>query len=216
VHKIVFLYLAGGPPSAMQHYTDGVLVSTTAYTWARTQLGWVRTRSYMQSVRNGSLVGTYTTTTVPVKSGTGGPIETVRLERAPAVGPVQKTLGALAYALAFAFAPQDATAQFYFYNCRQEWLKYGGSAALLSAAAVALAGAPELTPALASTFVSLLFATAALEDLLIDCMLKYDSVSSGGFIYGGSGGGGSAGWPPDKWDCFLGSFASRCTTNWVL
>jgi hypothetical protein len=211
VHKIVMLYRTAGPPSVMQHYTDGVLVSTTAYTWATTQLGWVRTRSYMQSVRNGALVGTYTTTTVVAKTGTGGPIETVRLDRAPAVSPVQRTLGALAYALAFAFAPQDATAQgFYFYLCRQEWLKYGGSAALLSGAAVALAAAPELTPALLTTFIGLLATTAALEDLLIDCMLKYDSVSSGGF------GAGAATWPPEKWDCFEGSYAAHCTTAFTL
>jgi hypothetical protein len=217
VHKIVFLYLSGGPPSAMQHYTDGVLVSTTSYTWARTQLGWARTRSYMQSVRNGSLVATYTTTTVPTKSGTGGPIETVRLERAPAVSPMQKTLGSLAYALAFAFAPQDATAQsIYFYSCRLEWLRYAASAALLSGAAIALAAVPELTPAVSTSFISLLLSTATLEDSLIDCMLRFDSLSSGGFISGGSGGGTGGGWPPDKWDCFIGSFLSRCTTNWSL
>lgn len=212
VQKIVMLYRIGGPPAAVQHYTDGVLVSTSAYTWAKTQLGWVRTRSYMQSVRNGALVGTYTTTTVAAKPGTGGPIETVRREHAPALGPVQKALGTLAYGLAFAFAPQDATAQgFYFYPCRQEWLKYGGSAALLSGAAVTLAAAPELTPVLVTTFIGLLATTAALEDLLIDCMLRNDSLSSGGF-----GGGGSAGWPPEKWDCFDGSYAARCTTAFTL
>jgi hypothetical protein len=82
VQKIVLLYRdGGGPPAAMQHYTDGALVSTTAYTWGKTQAGWVRTRSYMQSVRNGSLVGTFTTTSTPAKPGTGGPIETVRLQR---------------------------------------------------------------------------------------------------------------------------------------
>jgi hypothetical protein len=212
VQKIVFLYRTSGPPSVMQHYTDGVLVSTTAYTWATTQLGWVRTRSYMQSVRNGALVGTYTTNSIPAKPGTGGPIQTVRLDRAPAVSPVQKTLGTLAYALAFAFAPQDATAQgFYFYPCRQEWLKYGGSAALLSGAGVALAAAPELTPVLLTTFIGLLATTAALEDLLIDCMLKYDTVYSGGF-----GASGAATWPPEKWDCFEGSYAARCTTAFTL
>jgi hypothetical protein len=218
VQKIVFLYrVTGGPPAAMQHYTDGALVSTTAYAWGRTQLGWVRTNSYMQVVRNGILVGTYLTTTAPAppKTGTGGPISTVRLDRAPVVSPVQKTLGTLAYALAFAFAPQDATAQgFYFYACRQEWLRYAAAAAVLAGTAAAIVAAPEFTPAIATAFVAALATTAALEDALIDCMLRNDSLSSGGFS--SSAGAGGAAWPTGKWDCFEGSYAARCTTAFTL
>jgi hypothetical protein len=221
LHKIVLLYrTGGGPPAAMQHYTDGSLVSTTAYTWMKTSTGYLRTRSFMQSVRNGTLVGTYTTvTTFPKSPINPGPVQTVQLEPRPDVSPVQRTLGAVAYALAFAFAPQDATAQgFYFYACRQQWLHYVGSAALLSGAAAALAAAPELTPLLVTTFVGLLASTAALEDLLIDCMIANDSLASGGFGsggYAGAGGGtGGAGGGYD--DCFQGSYAAHCTTPFTL
>jgi hypothetical protein len=214
VQKLVMLYrTGGGPPAAVQHYTDGVLVSTTAFAWAKTPTGWVRTRSYLQVLRSGALVGTYTTTSVPAPpSKGGGPIQTVQLDRAPAAGAMQKTLGGIAYALAFAFAPQDATAQgFYFYSCRQEWLRYAAAAAVLAGTAAAIAAAPEFTPALLTAFAAALATTAALEDVLIDCMLRHDSVSTGGF---GSGGGGS--WPPGKWDCFEGSYAAHCTTAFTI
>jgi hypothetical protein len=214
VQKIVMLYgTFGGPPAVMQHYIDGALVSTTAYSWARTQTGWVRTRSYLQSVRNGVLIGTYTTTSTVAPVGTGGgPAQTVRLDRTPAGSPLQRTLGSLAYALAFAFAPQDATAQgFYFTACRQEWLRYAGAAALLAGAAAAIAAAPEFTPALMTAYIGALATTAAMEDLLIDCMLAHDSLSSGGF-----GGGGGAAWPAGKWDCLEGSYAAHCTTAFTL
>jgi uncharacterized membrane protein YgcG len=221
VHKIVLLYrTGGGPPSAMQHYTDGALVSTTAYSWMKTATGYLRTRSYMQSVRKGVLVGTYTTlTTLPKSPLTPGPVQTVRLVRPPVVSPVQRTLGTVAYALAFAFAPQDATAQgFYFYACRQQWLHYAGAAALLSGAAAGMAAAPELTPALLTAFVGMLATTAAMEDLLIDCMIANDSVASGGF--GGSGGfgsgGGTGGAGGGYNDCLEGSFAAHCTTPFTL
>jgi len=204
----------------MQHYTDGALVSTTAYVWLKTATGYLRTRSYMQYVRNGALVGTYTTVTdLPKSPLTPGPVQTVRLVHPPTVSPVQRTLGSVAYALAFAFAPQDATAQsFYFYACRQQWLHYAGSAALLSGAAAAVVAAPELTPALATSFVGLLATTAAMEDLLIDCMIANDSVASGGF--GGSGGfasgGGTGGAGSGYNDCLEGSYAAHCTTPFTL
>ncbi|HEV7705204.1 MAG TPA: hypothetical protein VGO46_12970 [Gemmatimonadaceae bacterium] len=213
VQKIVLLYRAGGgPPAAMQHYTDGALVSTTAYTWGRTSMGWVRTSSLMQSVRNGVLVGTYSTTTVPTKPGSGGgPIQTVRLDRAPAVSPLRRAIGSVAYALAFAFAPQDATAQFYFYACRLEWLRYAGAAALLVGAGSALAAAPEFTPLLLTAFIGALTTAAAFEDVLIDCMLAHESLATGGF-----GAGGGSTWPSGKWDCFEGSYAAHCTTAFTI
>lgn len=220
LHKIVLLYrTGGGPPAAMQHYTDGALVSTTAYSWLKTSTGYLRTRSYMQSVRNGSLVGTYTTlTTLPKSPLNPGPVQPVRLEHVPGVSPIQRTLGTVAYALAFAFAPQDATAQgFYFYACRQQWLHYGVAAALLSGAAAAIAAAPELTPALVTAFIATLGTAAAMEDLLIDCMIANDSVASGGFGSGGYGGGGGTGGAGGGYnDCLEGSYAAHCTTPFTL
>lgn len=219
VHKLVLLYrTGGGPPAAMQHYTDGALVSTTAYSWLKTSIGWLRTRSYMQSVRNGALVGTYTTVTTLLTVNTGtSPAQPVRLERTPAESPLQRTLGTVAYALAFAFAPQDATAQgFYFYDCRQEWLRYGVAAALLSGAAAGIAAAPELTPVLLTAFIGALGTTAAAEDLLIDCMLAHESVASGGFGSGGYGGGGGTGGTGGGSDCLEGSYAAQCTTAFTL
>ena len=217
VHKIVLLYrTGGGPPATMQHYIDGSLVSTTAYAWLKTSAGWLRTRSYMQSVRNGILVGTYTTLTALPKTGTGYvPAQPVRFERPPVVNPVRRTLGTIAYAMAFVFAPQDATAQFYFYDCRQEWLHYAVAAALLSGAAAGIVAAPELSPALVTAFLATLGTAAAMEDLLIDCMIAHDSVASGGFGGGGFGSGGTSGSGGDP-DCLEGSYAAHCTTAFTL
>ncbi|HEY2898371.1 MAG TPA: hypothetical protein VGJ12_14620 [Gemmatimonadaceae bacterium] len=221
VHKIVLLYrTGGGPPAAMQHYTDGALVSTSAYSWLKISTGYLRTRSYVQSVRNGTLVGTYTiSTTIPKTSPNPGPVQPVRLEHAPGASPLQRTLGSVAYALAFGFAPQDATAQgFYFYECRQQWLHYAVAAALLSGSAAAITAAPELTPALLTVFIGALGTAAAMEDLLIDCMIANDSLASGGF--GGSGGfgsgGGTGGSGGGNDDCLQGSYAAHCTTPFTL
>ena len=134
--EIVMLYRStGGPPASMQHYIDGVLVSTTAFGWMRTSNGWLRTQSVMQSLRNGVLVGTYSTATAPQKPGSGGgPVQTVMLEHAPVASPLQKFVGAFAYGLAFAMGPEDASAQTYsVYDCRLEWLRYVGSAVVLAA-----------------------------------------------------------------------------------
>jgi hypothetical protein len=217
MHKqtIVLLYRsAGGPPAAMQHYTDGALVSTTSYLWGRTSTGWVRTQSVMRSVQKGVLVGSYTTTATysPLTPPSGGTQEMLRLTPAPEVSPLQRVLGAVGYGLAFAFAPQDATAQFYFGPCRQEWLKYAGAAAILSGAAVALSAAPELTPLLLTTFIGALAATAAAEDLLVDCMIRNDSVASGGFTGSGGGGGGSG----TASDCLQGAYENQCIIAFVL
>jgi hypothetical protein len=213
-HAIVLLYRSpGGPPAAMQHYTDGVLVNTTAYVWGRTSSGWVRTQSVMQSLRNGALVGTYTNTTVPTKPGSGGgPIQTVMLDHAPVASPLQKAVGAFAYGLAYALGPEDAKAQLYnFYDCRIDWLHYVGSAVVLAAAATALSAAPALTPILISAFVSALTTTAIYEDQLLDCILSHQTLASGGF-----GGGGGASWPDGKWDCFDGSYSAHCTTAFTI
>lgn len=215
VQKVVFLYRSGGgPPAAMQHYVDGALVSTTAYAWLRTNAGWLRTRSYMQSVRSGQLVGTYTTlATIPKSGPNPGPAQPVRLERDPRVSPGQRALGTIAYALAFTFAPQDATAQFYFAACRQQWLKYAAAAAVLAGTAVAMGAAPEIAPALLTAFIAALATAAAAEDLLLDCMIANDSLSMGGF---GGGGGGTGGTGSAGDDCLEGSYAAHCTTPFTL
>jgi hypothetical protein len=213
-HQMVLLYRSpGGPPAAVQHYTDGVLVNTTAYVWGKTSNGWVRTQSTMQSLRNGALVGTITYTTVPAKPGsTGGPIDMVMLDRAPVVSTMQKAVGAFAYGLAYALGPEDAKAQTYsFYDCRIYWLHYVGSAVALAAAASALGAAPELTPMLLSAFVSALTSTAIYEDQLLECIIAHQSLASGGF-----GGGGGAFWPDGKWDCFEGSYSAHCTTAFTV
>jgi hypothetical protein len=219
VHKIVLLYrTGGGPPAAMQHYVDGMLGSTTAYSWWKSTQGWLRTRSYMQSVRNGVLVGTYTRLTpLPKTTLNPGPVQPVRYDRPSPVTPFQRTLGTVAYALAFAFAPQDATAQFYFYDCRQEWLRYGAAAAVLAGASAGIVAAPELSPALATAFIAALATTAAMEDLLIDCMIAHDSVSLGGFGSGGFGtGSGSGSGSGGDDSCMAGSYAPQCTTPFTL
>jgi hypothetical protein len=71
---------------------------------------------------------------------------------------------------------------------------------------------------LVTTFVGLLASTAAMEDLLIDCMIANDSVSSGGFGgAGGSGtGGGTGGASGGSTDCLEGSYAAHCTTAFTL
>jgi hypothetical protein len=213
-HTLVFLYRStGGPPAAVQHYINGTLVSTNAYTWMRTSTGWVRTSSLFQAVRNGVLYGTYTTTTVPRNPGTGGQPQTVRLDRHPSGGAVQRIFATAAYGLAFALAPQDAVAQvdMYFEECRIEWLKYGAAASALIAVYAGFLEAPYLTPILVMQLSGALALAGVAEDMLISCMLAHDTFAIQGF--GGAGGSG-AGNP--KWDCFIGSYAAHCTTPFTL
>lgn len=212
--EIVLLYRStGGPPAAMQHYIDGVLVSTTAYGWMRTGNVFVRTQSVMQALRNGALVGTYTTATVPAKPGSGdGPVHTVMLEGAPVASPLRKAVSAFAYGLAYALGPDEAKAQTYsVYDCRLEWLRYVGSAVILAASASAMGAAPVLTPILISTFIASLATTAIYEDQLLDCIIAHQGLAAGGF-----GTGGASTWPSGKWDCFDGSYAAHCTTAFTL
>jgi hypothetical protein len=211
-HDIVLLYRnAGGPPAALQNYIDGVLVSTTSYVWQKTITGWARTQSVMQVVNKGALVGTFTTTS-PVRPGTGsGPADVARLDRAPRVSPMQRAFGAAMYGLAYAFAPQDATAQgLSLYRCRVEWLRFSGAAIVVFAAGSALSSAPILTAFLLSSFVSAITSAAIAEDALLDCLLNYSQLSFSSFSSGG------ASVASDKWDCFGGSFSAHCTTAWTI
>lgn len=215
VHAIVTLYRStGGPPAAIQHYVDGVLVSTSAYQWQKTASGWVRTQSIFQQLHNGVLEGTYSThTTVAPPGGGGGPVQTVRLEHPSRSGPIERAAVVTMYALALASAPQAVDAQMYFGPCRQQWLHYMGAAAALAGASAALAYAPVATPALITGFIAALAATAALEDQLVDCMIQNDPA----FQYGESGGGvGGAGGgaPQGKSECLNGGYAG-CTISTV-
>lgn len=213
-HKLVLLYSSvGGPPVAMQHYIDGALSSVSAYRWLRVSAGWVRTRSLVQAVRGGTLYGTYTTDTYAVRTGGGGQPQTVRLDHAPAVGPLDRIMGSVAYGLAFAFAPQDASAQYSpaFSACKQQWLKYAAAAAVTVGYGAVIVDAPILTPLVAMQFAGSLALLAASEDALFDCVLANQPVH----VASGGGAGGSAGGTVE-WDCLEGSYAAHCTTPFIL
>ena len=214
VHTIVMLYRStGGPPAAMQHYIDGALVSTSAYAWQKTTAGWVRTQSFFQELRNGALIGTYSTHTAPAPpGGGGGPVQTVRLEHPARSGPFERAAVATMYGLAFAFAPQRADAQLYFPQCAQEWLHYLGAAAILTGTAATMLDAPVLTPMLIGQFISALAATAAFEDQLLLCILSHSQAFQNGMS--GSGGGTGGGAPQGKSECLNGGYAG-CTVSTV-
>lgn len=214
VHAIVMLYRpTGGPPAAIQHYIDGALVSTSAYSWQRTTAGWVRTQSIFQELRNGAVVGTYSTrTTTAPPGGGGGPAQTVRLDHPGRSGPLERAAVAAMYGLAFAFAPQTANAQLYIGACGQEWLHYLGAAAALSGAAAAMAYAPALTPVLITAFVSALSAAAAFEDQLLTCIIMHTPAFQNG--ESGTGGGTGGGAPQARSECLNGGYAG-CTVSTV-
>ena len=72
-----------------------------------------------------------------------------------------------------------------------------------------------------TVFIGALGTAAAMEDLLIDCMIANDSVASGGFGGSGggfaSGGGGTGGTGGGGYnDCLEGSYAAHCTTPFTL
>lgn len=214
-HMLALLYGGiGGPPAAIQHYVDGSLVSTNAYTWQKTPTGWLRTHSLLQVVRNGTLYGTYTTfttNTVPSKGG-GGPAQPVRFEHAPAAGPLQQLIGRVAYGLAFALAPQDASAQsgLLVGPCREDFLKYSAAAAIVVGITITIGEAPIITPLLFSQLLSSIALLAGTEDLLLDCVVGHMQMFSNS---GGSGGGRSQ--PPPA-ICLQGSYAPQCSTPFTL
>ena len=223
-HRVVLLYSSiGGPPVAMQHYIDGALSSTSSFAWQRTATGWVRSHTLLRVVRNGALVGTYTTTTAlaPTEPGSGGgPAIPARLERDPGGNGVQRMLNSVAYGLAFALAPRDASAQSFspaFGACSQEWLKYAAAAAVVVGLEVVIADIPVLTPFLVTQLAAALALLGAAEDALLNCMLTHQPISfhtgfggGAGGAGGGSGGGGGSG------DCLAGSYAAHCTTPFTL
>jgi hypothetical protein len=210
-HVFALLYAgSGGPPAAIQHYVDGSLVSTSAYTWQRTSSAWLRTHSLVQVVRNGTLYGTYTTTATAPKGGGPAPVP-VRFDHAPA-GPLQQLLGRVAYGLAFALAPQDANAQMttILYACRQELLKYAAAAAVVIGITAVITELPALTPVISMQLAGSLALMAATEDAMLDCFIGHMSP----FIGGGQGGGGHMQPPPAE--CLSGSFAPQCSAPLTL
>lgn len=222
-HIISMLYAAnGGPPVAVQHYIDGKLVSTSAFSWNRTGTGWVRARSLLQSVRDGRLYGTYSTTTStsPVGGG-GGTKPTVRMSQPVAPNGFQRAIGNAAYHLAFIVAPQDATAQSLALGaCSQYWLRYAAAAFVVVGIEAIIAEAPILTPALITQLGAALALLGAAEDQMLDCVLShqpiplFDNWSSG--MGTGGGGGGSGGGSGSTKDCLEGSYAAHCTTAFTL
>lgn len=218
-HTISMLYpVTGGPPVAIQHYVDGKLVSTNALTWSRTGSQWVRTRSLLQSVRDGRLYGTYTTTTtVTPPGGTGGTQPMVRLTH-PAPNAFQRAIGTAAYDLALLFAPQDATAQSpAFSACSQEWFRFTAAAATVIALEIAMASAPVIGPAAIAQLAAALAQLAAAEDALINCVLAHQpSPTMDNWSSGMGSGSGSASGSTEGKDCLEGSYAAHCSTALTL
>lgn len=223
-HTIAMLYpVNGGPPVAVQHYVDGKLVSTNAFVWLRSGSEWVRTRSLLQSVRDGRLYGTYTTNTAPSGAPPGGggkPM--VRLTHPAQPNALQRAVGSAAYHLAFAFAPQDATAQsLAFGACSQQWLRFAAAAGTVMSLEIVIAEAPAVTLLLTVQLGTALAALAAAEDALLDCVLSHQPIPtmdnwSSGMGSGGGGGGGTGGGSGGGNDCLEGSYAAHCTTPFTL
>ncbi|MEP7086096.1 MAG: hypothetical protein ABI884_02080 [Gemmatimonadota bacterium] len=210
-HDILYLYPnSGGPPTAVQHYIDGKLLSETKNTWTRITGGWYRSLMTFQVMNpaSGSVLssraiqGVYTVATKPCNpkvSPSCGPGQMVINDHVPLAG---RLAGYFALGLANVFAPADALAQSslpgLFGPCTQEWLTYQAAGLALAVAAVALAACPVcgLTEA---AFAAALFAAARAEDALLNCELRSTFAgglgggSGGDFGAGGSGGAGDFG-----------------------
>ena len=220
-HDIIYLYAGSGPPTAVQHYIDGKLITETRNTWVRATGGWYRSLSTLQVMNPTSskvmsslaIVGTYTSVTTPCnpKVTDCGPAQTVMNDRLP-VG--RRTMGYVALALANFFAPGDALAQTavpgLFGPCTQEWIAYQAAGLGLAAAAVALAGCPECGVTEAA-FAAAMFACAKAEDALLNCELRsqgYAAAGSGSGTYGMAG--GASGGAGDFYGCGNGIVTEAC------
>lgn len=227
--KLVLIYRStGGPPAAIQYFIGGQLQFTTANVWTPTGGGWYRSSSLTRVVNpatggtlgNYTLAGTYTTTTKPCSKTTSTNCGPAQMVRASPSG-VQRALGYAALGIASLCFPADAAAQgfggvsFSFSACRQQWLKYAGAAAVLAGASAVIAYAPVVTPWAVTGWIAAMTGAAALEDLLIDCMIEHDGVASNGFQSGspGEGASGSAGGSGGGSDgCSGGNVTQTCTT----
>jgi hypothetical protein len=215
-HKVIFLYrVGGGPPAAVQHWRDAVLISTTAFSWAHISTGWYMSQSLTRMLSQGTVLGqyslasTYTQTTVPCsRTVTTNCVPAGTVMGKPRISPLRRVLGYAALGLANACAPADALAQagFHFYDCGTEWLIY-------FAAMTALYGAAGTAPdggviVLAGMYAG---AVAALKQL-VDCMVAADNRASGGFGSAGAGAGGAA---ETTADCDNGGYGGNCPMAYV-
>lgn len=221
-HDILYLYPnSGGPPTAVQHYIDGKLLSETKNTWTRITGGWYRSLMTFQVMNpaSGSVLssqaiqGVYTVATKPCNpkvSPNCGPGQMVINDHVPLGG---RLAGYFALGLANVFAPADALAQSsipgLFGPCTQEWLTYQAAGLALAVAAVALAACPAcgLTEA---AFAAALFAAAKAEDALLNCQIRS---TFGGGMGGGSGGdfgAGGSGGAGDFGGCSNGIVTQAC------
>lgn len=230
-HRVVLLYgKYGGPPAAVQHYMDGTLVSTARYSWQHAGAVWVRTSSIVSEVSNNTVVGTYTTTTAiasspgaPGKPGApgtpGGPGIPVKLEHQPgSANALERMIGRVAYAAAFALAPQDALAQLSpaFGACSQEWYKFAAASIIVVGLTAVIGNAPTLTPLLASQYAAAMANLAAATDMLVRCIMEHQPVTLSSGSGSGAGNGSGPGGVPGYDDCLAGSYAAHCTTPFTL
>jgi len=202
-HDIMYLYAYSGPPTAVQHYIDGKLVTETRNTWVKISGGWYRSLTTLQVLNptNGTVlssravVGTYTVTTQTCnpKITNCPPPNIVMNDRTP-MG--RRMAGWAGLAFANAFAPADALAQTgipsIFGPCTQEWLTYQAAGLALAAAALALAACPECAVTEAA-FAAAMYACAKAEDALLNCELRAQGYADAGTGDGGSAGGGGGG-----------------------
>lgn len=197
-HDIIYLYAGSGPPTAVQHYLDGKLVTETKNTWVGISGGWYRSLTTLQVLNptNGkvlssmAIVGTYTAVTKPCnpKITYCAPPRIVMNDHIP-MG--RRMMGYAGLGFANLFAPADALAQSgipgLFGPCTQEWLTYQAAGLALAVSAVALAGCPECG-ATEALFAAAMYACAKAEDALLNCELR-----SQGYADAGGGGGGGLG-----------------------
>lgn len=208
-HQIIYLYSQNGPPTAVQHYIDGKLVTETKNSWTKITGGWYRSLTTLQVINpttgailsSQAIEGTYTVVTKPcdpkVTSSCGPPQTVLNNPDTPPTNRIfgDRLFGYAGLALANVFAPADALAQSsipgLFGPCTQEWLTYQAAGLALAVAAVALAACPEcgITEA---AFAAAMFATAKAEDALLNCEIK-SQFADGGGAAGGSSGAGSGG-----------------------
>jgi len=216
-NQIIYLYSQAGPPTAIQHYIDGKLITETKNTWTKISGGWYRSLTTLQVINptSGAILGseavqgTYTVVTKPcnpAQPGTNCAPPQVVINNAPLT---HKLAGYAGLAIANIFAPADALAQSglpgLFGPCTTEWLKYQAAGLALAIAAVALAACPECLITEAA-FAAAMYACAEAENSLLDCELKSQGYAGGG---GGSGGAGSGG--GGDWGCGAGIVTQACT-----
>jgi hypothetical protein len=208
-HQVSAVYHAGGgPPAVVQNYLDGKLNMVTQFSWARTNEGWVRTKSVTSIVQPGAptltytILGTVTAVTEPCNKYTNA---SCGMPRAVLAHPLMQRFYGLMEACASPANAQGLVNMSWTF-CRTEWIVYGAASLGVAVAGVALMACPEcgITEA---AFSAAMGGAAKALDSLIECMLsdpnggmrKY-TTGSGGFSGAGIGslGDGDSGivvWP---------------------